>query len=495
MSESFEKIIELRKRGHFSRVLKIIDKFLQQSKDIEEFNLIPMLIERLECFLFFPPFKTEGEVEQEAVKVLDMIEKNDPHNFQWKASVYGVLGFIYLSKGQLNQAIEYFSNSISLHTQTGNKFELQRQLRNLGTTHLLRGELDLTGLYFNEAFTIAKELYDPVARSDALGSLALYYFDVGNLAKAEDFLREAVDFAEQQDAIFSLEKHNTVLGDIYRLRGEVNRARDYYLRSINLSQKLGIESTHHALNLGMTYELTGDFLEAERSYKETWNQLKKSSSPYLLSWVHFNLVQTYLAWGKEEQAIKHVTLLNDLSLTAEDRECKIKALLASSAMNLKQLEMRTALTQALAASKIASDIPSLEFQIIATLLLLQIYLQMYLTSKEEKIIQEAFNKLNQLENLSKQQHLHIVYTEVLFLKGLMKRVQIDFEGALLYFQLAEFYAIEQDYEKIVHRVKSEFINFQSESTQFQKIFPKAYEQAQMNEILAYLEEARRYVGR
>jgi tetratricopeptide (TPR) repeat protein len=149
--------------------------------------------------------------------------------------------------------------------------------------------------YAEEAFILAKESNDPELLSQALNSLAIVFYYLGDQSKSMDYLVRSIDPLEnmlKNDSgnarlLYRLASSLNSAGNVYRGFGDAGKSLDYMMRALKYEQALlDINSTDKRYiilhinsinNMGMLYFELGKLEKAKAMFNDG---LKKSKDIY-----------------------------------------------------------------------------------------------------------------------------------------------------------------------------------------------------------------------
>jgi len=103
-----------------------------------------------------------------------------------------------------------------------------------------------------------------------LNELGFLYFSVGNLERAEQMHRRALEIQEKLGRLEGVAVHTGNLAIIYQTRGDLNRAEQMHRKALEIDEKLGrMEGVaEDSGNLGVIYRMRGDLERAEQMHRK-----------------------------------------------------------------------------------------------------------------------------------------------------------------------------------------------------------------------------------
>jgi tetratricopeptide (TPR) repeat protein len=220
------------------------------------------------------------------------------------AVTYHQLGMTAQDRGRLDEAEDWYRQSLAIKEELGDRLGTAGTYHQLGNTAFLRGRLDEADDLYRQAIQIREEL-------GLRAQLATDYHQLGITAQARGRLDEAEDWYRQALAIeneLGNRPHMAVtynqLGMIAQDRGRLDEAEDWYRQSLaiqeELGNRLGTAGTYH--QLGIAAQARGRLDEAEDWYRQSLaieNEL--SDRPHMALTYH-QLGTTAQARGRLDEA-------------------------------------------------------------------------------------------------------------------------------------------------------------------------------------------------
>jgi len=278
--------------------------------------------------LSFLPFKNIAYAQQEiaacftflnagdykrAVEVAKLAVKQYPKN----SKAYDCLGYAYYFLGELNLALENFKKAESL---TSNKEDLIRIYNIIGVILQRLGPLDDALLYFSRSLSLAKDLGNTDLQAGLLNNIAAIYHDKGELDKALSYYEESLRLTRNEE-----EKAATYnnIAMIYSQKGDYQKAIEYFQKAIEISEKYGKyhDVSMFKLNLGDIYREMKDYEKAEKYLFEGLEGVKKVGDKFWEATGYVCLGRLYEDKGDKKTAKEYFTRAYNLykSIGAEGK--------------------------------------------------------------------------------------------------------------------------------------------------------------------------------
>jgi len=143
----------------------------------------------------------------------------DPDLDWLKGSLWNALGFIYVSLGQLNEAIACYQQDLTLCQAQDDRHGMGLTYGNLGEVYQKQGDFEAAELAYQQALALIREFKDHYEEIEALANLAFLYQEMGQVEPALAHYQQAIQLIEALRAGISSETAQTgyfaTVADIY----------------------------------------------------------------------------------------------------------------------------------------------------------------------------------------------------------------------------------------------------------------------------------------
>ncbi|GEM_PF-601630 len=222
---------------------------------------------QLEVANNFAAYLYRDKIYEEAIMALHHSLALDPKN----PSTYRLLGHVFLNTKDYEKAIESLKKAIKLDLENFEEYV------KLGKAY-----------YLHEQFEHADEVFNMIpSKSKARVRLGEFYFENGEVAKAENMIKEALSY-----------HHDYVDG--YATLGHIYLTEDKYSEAINVFKKaISLDPTEYSIynNLSVACSELGDFNGAIKILEKAIELNPESTASYN------NLSHNYLKVGEFEKAL------------------------------------------------------------------------------------------------------------------------------------------------------------------------------------------------
>lgn len=191
------------------------------------------------------------------------------------------------------------------------KEDLMYIYNQIGLIYQKMGYLDDALLYYSRSLSLARDLGNKSMQASVLNNIAGIYGDKGELDKALGFYEESLRL-ETDEKEKATTYHNIAL--TYGKKGEYQKAVEYFQKAIEISERYG--DYHGAsimkLNLGDTYRKIKDYEKAEKYISEGLKGVKRVGDKYWEAVGYVYLGRLYKDKGDKKTAKDYLTCAHDL---------------------------------------------------------------------------------------------------------------------------------------------------------------------------------------
>ncbi|MDZ8186019.1 MAG: tetratricopeptide repeat protein [Nostoc sp. ChiSLP02] len=190
---------------------------------------------------------------------------------QGKAATLQELGRIYANKGEVDEAIALYDQSLELWERIGDVQGKAATLHNLGYIYANKGEVDQAIALYNQSLEIEECIGNVQGKATTLHNLGYIYTDKGEVDQAIALYNQSLEIKERIGDVQGKAATLNDLGYIYADKGEVDKAIALYNQSLEISQRIGDVQTKAATLhcLGYMYANKGEVDKAIRLYNQS----------------------------------------------------------------------------------------------------------------------------------------------------------------------------------------------------------------------------------
>jgi len=145
-----------------------------------------------------------------------------------------LIGYIYLSSGEPNEALDYAMKSLNLFKELNNRIGVANCLSLVGDIYYNKGDLNKALKFCNQGLSV-KEINIRI-KTGIFRILGTIYQEKGELDRAMKYFKKAVKLAEELNIVIEIEFNLMYIGGLYRMKGDYEQAITYLERSLVLSE-------------------------------------------------------------------------------------------------------------------------------------------------------------------------------------------------------------------------------------------------------------------
>jgi FOG: TPR repeat len=176
------------------------------------------------CFNFFDAQDYKRAIEA-GKRAVQKYPKNSDAHF--------CLGISYYQVGEFKLALKHMKRSESL---TSNKKDLMLIYNQIGLIYHRMGDLDDALLYYSKSLSLAQDLGDKSMQASSLNNIAGIY-------KEKDELDKALGYYEESLRLKTDEKEKAItynnIATVYYQKGDHKKAVEYFQKAIETSERYG----------------------------------------------------------------------------------------------------------------------------------------------------------------------------------------------------------------------------------------------------------------
>ncbi|WP_375466492.1 tetratricopeptide repeat protein [uncultured Nostoc sp.] len=272
-------------------------------------NLCPAEDER-ELALIYNHFgilkASKGEVEQAITLYNQSLEITERiGDVQGKAVTLHQLGMIYANKGEVEQAITLYNQSLEIFERIGYVQGKAVALHQLGMIYANKGEVEQAIALYNQSLEIFECIGHVQTKARMLHNLASIYADKGEVDEAIRLFNESLEITERIGNVQGKAETLHELGRIYANKGEVDEAIALYNQSLEIKEGIGnVQGKAATLHcLGMIYADKEEVDKAIALFNQSLAINERIGNVQTKAATLNNLAVMYANTGKIDEAI------------------------------------------------------------------------------------------------------------------------------------------------------------------------------------------------
>lgn len=216
-------------------------------------------------------------------------------------------GEVAHSLGEVEVALESFSEALKLAKQTKDDDLVAKTHRKIGDTHRTRSQWDEAWNEFKASLGIVKRSNDQHGLAETLRGMGYVHWRRGEFDDAISTYSDALKYAEATKDIPLVGVILIEFGNVYNEKGELDKALRYYLKSVDILTKTKefSELARAYNNIGDTYLQMSQWKNAVAFFKKTGAVAEKIGNKAMMGWALFNASTALAKDGDPDKAINY----------------------------------------------------------------------------------------------------------------------------------------------------------------------------------------------
>ena len=257
-------------------------------------------------FLAYEFFYRTGDLVSAKEALENWLKISDGQEELAKADIYGNLGNVHQTQGNLKRAFEFYQKSLTLYKALNIKEGMATIYCNLGTIYQTRQDISNAEKLYLKSLEIAEEYGNEEGMANAYGNLGNVYQIKNNLEQAAAFLRKSLKTNKALGHKEKMAYDYDNLGIVYHSQGDLKKAENFYQASILISEEIGCKETMANAygNLGIANKDQGHVKEAITLYQKSLGINESIGRSIGIAIQNFNLGNAYEIQRSPAKAIE-----------------------------------------------------------------------------------------------------------------------------------------------------------------------------------------------
>jgi len=381
--------------------------------------------------IFFGKIKPALQHISEAERLINCIlEDSELDLSKQKADLLAIKALIHHYTTQHNRAMELSKEWLESQTDLKEKLEIAFMYCQIGDMYLFNSDVDTALDYAMNSLTLQKELNNQIGVATSLYLIGLCQYMKGEFEKALKTGRKGLNIDEI--GIFTKLNILHLLGAIYKEMGELNRTLRYYNRAVKLAEKEGYINQYleNLMGIGSTYRMKGDFDKALEYLQLCLSLSEKNNILYGISSSLFYIILTCLDKNSLEQAKLYLTQLEQFAVQYDSKIFNQVHPLAKALVLKNTNRLRNRTEAELLLKQIIEEIitpPQLYF--LALVNLCELFLEELSITNNAEILDELNPYIIQISEIAEKQNAYLWITEIKLLQAKLALIQMNIKEA------------------------------------------------------------------
>ncbi|MFX1515747.1 MAG: tetratricopeptide repeat protein [Promethearchaeota archaeon] len=382
-------------------------------------------------------------------------------------------GNIYLIKGDLDNALSSYQQSLKLAREIKDQNLIFSALNNIGLIFQEKGDNDRALDYFRQSLAIAQEIGKKYDITFPLSNIGVIYKRKGDFIKAQENFQQCLavyqEIGDKREVSILL----YMIGENYVQKGELDAALDHYEQSIGAMEEIGDKFYLGNIlsGIGEVYLQKGDFSQANIYFKRSLLLFEEIGNNRFIS---FNLLQLLLtainnnAFSQAKDYLGRLQQINDLedNLIVSQYYCLAHAIILKNGTRMSEKVKAQEILHTLVNEKVVF------YQITfhAMLSLCELLIDELKLFGEKEVQKQVKSLLNKIHLKALEQHASPLIVQSLLLQAKFSLVEGNAQQAEKLLQQARFTADESGLDLLADNVSKELKHLHRELDKWKELF-------------------------
>ncbi|MFX0182322.1 MAG: tetratricopeptide repeat protein [Candidatus Hodarchaeota archaeon] len=386
-----------------------------------------------------------------------LIQSDEISFFEGKVFAQNNIGWIKLGKGDLDQALECFQQSLTLCGEINYKPGIAYSHQGIAFVYRSNIELDKTITHLHKELSIYEELGDLNQIARTINYIGAIHYYKGDLKLALECHSQSFEMFTQIGDEQSKAQALAGFGDVYRCRGELDQALSYYRKSLDICEALNAQNAipyRYSLRyMGKIYYEKNEINNALKHLQKALDIAEKTSDYADISYLCFLLILAYLEINQTEEI---ENLLEKSHKTTNDRTAEYRFISAVDKLsnatvlkNSKRIASRSKAQQIF--EEIVEEGSDFEIWLIAMLFLCDLLLEELQAFGDTGIIDEIEELVQKMDGIARKQRSLSILIELDILRAKLAFILGSSVKAFELLEKAQEIASEKGMELLVQK--------------------------------------------
>ncbi len=245
------------------------------------------------------------------------------------------LGIVYWAKGDYNASLDFYNLAVKGFENTGDTNSQIKALINLGYSNYSIGEFDKALSHYLAAKELVNLEKDTLMYAGILHNVGLVYQQRGRHVQALEHYRESLSLkqqsADEQARAYQVSTLGAI-GGIYQFMKDYHRAREYYLKALDISRELDnkIGVIVFTYNLGVNHQKEENFESAKSLIYKALEEAQSYGNPTYVAYCYNSLGEISMEVGEYEKAAKLLIEALNIRRKLADKNALTESLASSA---------------------------------------------------------------------------------------------------------------------------------------------------------------------
>ncbi len=398
--------------GRYNEGLELTLEIMNQ-KELKEYSLLELDIQII-YISFLDVFGRIDEILKQVYKgeqiIVSLDNKNSDDVILRKGNLQLQKGSVILAKGNKEDALTIFQNSLKDFEKIGNESKIAATFTLLAKTYAEMNKKDLALTYYTKSLDIQSEIQDLPGKANTLKEIGTFHLFKGMRTEALEYYQKSYDIYLTIGNCDFIGRLLNNFGIIHNFEGRLREAEDCYIRSLECQSEIGnkglmartynnigvlnlrignlekaeeyirkslatfqeLGNVQNIMNsfvqLGRIHNLKGQYDEALLNFQLSLNTMDQISSKGFIAIVLYHYISSALMSNNLELAKEKLEILKQIDLESDEPLVHLRTRYTTALLLMKSDRVRNrAKAEEYLEEIINSDIIEYDYKIDAML--------------------------------------------------------------------------------------------------------------------------------
>jgi serine phosphatase RsbU (regulator of sigma subunit) len=219
------------------------------------------------------------------------------------------LGFVEYKKGNIDEALNYYKQSLKIDKDLNNEEGISTSLNNIGSIYQIQGNIPKALNYYHDALKIRELKGDKNSIAQSFNNIASIYDDQGQIEKALEYYNKSLKIHTLLNDKYSIALLLNNIGYNYEKLKNIPKAIDYHNNALEIRKEINDKNgiAQSLNNIGAIYKNQGNTDKALAFFYESLHILESLKDNKNAAHLLNNIGELLLKSGKTKSAEGYIS--------------------------------------------------------------------------------------------------------------------------------------------------------------------------------------------
>jgi tetratricopeptide (TPR) repeat protein len=225
-------------------------------------------------------------VDQLTAIGMRLIASRQAGDYQDEGWCLNSLGYTCERRGEYEKALDYYQQSLKIHSELGDRQGEGAILNNIAATYNYQSKYELSLQHYQQSLSIKREGGDRRGEGTTLGNIGQLYHNQGKYEQALEQYGQCLPIMQQAGDEIGVARTLSNIGLAYREQGNPAKALEYYHKALVIRWQRGdrVGETLTCWNVGTCFYDQGNRAKAEEYISQAVQLAEAIGHPLLEKW-------------------------------------------------------------------------------------------------------------------------------------------------------------------------------------------------------------------